>query len=459
MDIIAIQKTKVINQNNNPLSYFKLGNPTSKLEDYSELLSSIKNAEQTIFIASMNNLHPQIIDALYKPISKGVRVYMILASFDLCKETLLSFNAKNPIIIREAPLLKNNFVIIDHSAQLFFNSLSNNQNIGVLLSPSFSNDLIYWFNDYFWNKSTKEQIIDKVAEPKESPYPPFSAIKENISLVENTLNADTIIVPRDKQFIDLKKQCALFLFSPEIESPIYFINNQTQIGDFLINQNYFENIGQHYELQQKILFNIDSSWEIFPLDQDWKTPIKIQDQTQKRLATLNAPTIEEMNDIFPETYPKLTFFKTVEYIWSVNPPVLPKQIKKSRLYQDYEVLQTTLNKNLETLERVLNQMLQKESSVIAFFTGTKRKAREYLKEIEAWKIRDFKKLSINELKDQLTPNGQFKQFYDQIIQDANRFSEDLDKKEKEASWEKQKMEIAKKLQKKKLELIEIQRET
>ena len=261
--IVAISKSKTVNQKANRLKYFQKKVNVSKLIDYSILINKIQNANEMICIAATGGINSKIIEKLYTPIAKEIRVYIILDSFNAAKETLIKFNDKRPAIIREVPELQNNFVIIDNEATLFVNSLADNNNIKVELSKKQSEDINYWFKYYFWNKAEKEQILDKLSTPKESPFPPFKTEKETVNLASSDIdNFQSIIVPQNNKHENLANNAENFYFSRDVNVPLYFSKQVSIIGNLKLDVSI--NVGELWEFKETSLQKINS--EIIPFD-------------------------------------------------------------------------------------------------------------------------------------------------------------------------------------------------
>ena len=450
-----------IDQHENKLDYFTPVQIDSKLQDNSTIINALSNAKETILIASTKGLQDSILETIIA-VSKNVRVYIILKSFDntdkTIEKTLINFNKKNPAIIREVPELDNNFIIIDANAILCVNSLANPFNIQISLKKLQSKDLYYWFNYYFWNKATKEKYIDKIDMPKESPYPPFNSEKDTITL-QNTEpeTVNILFTPQDSSYkkFDAKFENKEWFLSGDIRQAIFVQNTTLQIGNFRITcekeqlEIIGQSIGKLFKLANNTLDNIQN--EIIPLNEtDWLKCIAIKND---KTVSLGPKTAKSVKTITKTGYLKdqllskyfEPYCRKVQYQWDVNPPQKPNDASKSSLYKTYEQIKTTLHENLTILENELNAIISKKTPVVNLFSGRVFTAKNKLKEIKNWKSLDVSVLDFNELKDRFTKNGQFENFFNEIIKSSKDFNIDVDKKEQEESWNSRKKDLENKI--------------
>jgi hypothetical protein len=451
--IVAISKSKTVEQQDKQLNYFQNTVNISKLRDYSILINKIQSANEMICIAATGGINSKIIEKLYTPIAKGVRVYIILDSFNAA--TLIKFNDKTPAIIREVPELQNNFVITDNEATLFVNSLANHSNIKVELSEKQYEDINYWFNYYFWNKADKEKILDKLSTPKESPFPPFKTEKETVNLASSDIdNFQSIIVPQNNKHENLADNADKFYFSKDVNVPLYFSKQVLIIGNLKLDVSI--NVGELWEFKETSLQEINS--EIIPFDGNWANIENILDEKTVPLSDMRAETIENMDKTEHSQLPDEIYTKNVIYTWKVLPPVKPSNAKEARLYKEYDSVQQQFVNDLNELKRVLEQIQNRKSSVIDFFFGTKRKAAQHLKTIKSYMVIVLKSLPRTELNDLLGSQGEFQKFFKSVVDFKQRFENEIDKKEKEHQWKENKAKKESELNDKKSELSQLTKE-
>ncbi|MBI9109367.1 MAG: hypothetical protein JEZ04_21660 [Spirochaetales bacterium] len=448
-----------IDQNNEILKYFIEEKKESTKQNYSDIINKFDIAENMICIATTGLLHADIIESLYNIITNGVRVYIILKSFQAAKDVLVKFDKKKPALLREVPELENDFIIVDSAATLYLNCLGDKKNIGIEFDKDFSNDLYYWFNYYFWNKAKAEKILDKIEKPMESPYPPFENEKENINIgiASRLEECEAVIVPSDEKYREINEQVSnYFYFSKDLSSSLYFIGGKTVIGAFEINRNFFQNIGQTWLLKENLLSKININDDIVPFEVKWDKVINIQEQSTILLENVRSSSIEGMDQTKPNTIPQKPYVKKLHFEWIVLPPVKPVNANKASLYQDYSTIQKKFTEDLVRLKRVVIEIQLNNSPVIQFFSGAKKKAEEYSKTIEEYENLLLEKMDFNRLKDLL--DTKFKPFYEEIYKFSVSLKKGIDRKKKEQVWEGLKKEKIKSLSDKNQELARLKYE-
>lgn len=434
--IVSIENIKTVNQDSNKLKYFYPQDGESQLESYEECTDQLYRAEETVFIASTQSINNEILEATYKAISNGSRVYIILKSFDSSTDILQLFNKSKTAIIREVPQLDNNFIITDCVGTLFFNPLSNKENIKIDLEENKSQDLTYWFNYYFWNKAEKEKILDNIDTPKESPYPFFCSQKDQINLFSNDVQKyEETITPCNKSYAEFSSHCDNFYISKDLTTTIHILANKTIIGGLEFDENFTNNIGDIYKLTETTLSEIHS--DIIPFNENiWSEPIRVTEEQTISIPDLSANIIEEMDSKEPNSYPSSPYTLNIKYSWTVNPPILPKNAVRSKIYTQFDNADKKLKQNLKTIKRELTSIIEKKSRVLIFFHGTQRKAKENLNRVNNYEYTILNNLTYGKLQDMLKPNGEFETFYKQIVSDSKEFNFNIEKKEKEEEWNK-----------------------
>ena len=333
--IIAINKSKTISYRDNVIEYFEEVNNNSKKEDYQKIIDKIKNATSIVKIASTSMIDEQIIDAIHE--NKELNAYIILKDFSKSNQTVQRFDERRVAIIREVDELENNFILIDNVAYLFINPLEESQNISLYFDESKTSDLEFIFNYYFWNRATKEKLVNSINRVTESPFPPFGLRRQkSINVVESIdYQSEELYIPRDKKFNNiLENNATQKYFSDDIVIPIYLNDSSFTVGVFKVEEIF--NIENRWQLKEDKLDNISSSLEIIPRNEQWIESITITANKNIALPSIKAKTIDGMKNIKPDSYPKEKYIKDIKYSWEVLPPIVPKGAKKASLYKEHE---------------------------------------------------------------------------------------------------------------------------
>lgn len=454
--IEKLSLNKTIDYSGETISYLiKEDDTNSNLQSYEEIVHKIHNAKKTIQLSSTENISNEIIDALYA--NNEANIYIILKLFDSAKQTLDRFDSRNPAVLREVKEIENNIIIIDNISYVFINSLDNKKNIFIKIDKYKTKDLKYIFNHYFWDCSTLEKLVDDISEPVESPFPLIPQRElDYINIAEYDLdNIEKLYLPRDKKYksILLDKQSEYKYISDDINSIIYQKQNLLQIGRLIFKEIEF-NITNKWVFKQNILKDIRKENRIIPIDENWHETTNIQDYKKIQLESIEAKTIEEMETTQAEILVE-KYIKEINFSWEVIPPLKPTNAKKSDLYSSYEKLNIEFKNQLDILNSELID-LEKESSIIDFFIGANRKAKQNIKKIEEYRTKDLTKLSKVDLEKFI--EIEFKEFFESIIKANTDFKEDKKRKEAEDKWKNEKEQKTNNLKSKETELSEKKKE-
>ncbi|MEA2099973.1 MAG: hypothetical protein U9P72_07575 [Campylobacterota bacterium] len=450
--IETIDKSKTINYTDDKIDYFICENNNSSLEDYQDVIGKIKNATKTIQIASTRTLSNKIIDAFYQ--NDDVNVYIILKSFDEAKATVDRFSDKKPALLREVESLENNFIIIDDKSYFFINPLDRDENISISFDEKQTKDLSFIFNYYFWDCATKEKLVDVISNPIESPFPSIGIRKlEYLNILESDLeNCEKIYIPRDKNYIqELDKTSSQKYFSDDIEVVVNQNQEYLQIGSLKINNQTFTVVNS-WMLKTSNLNDISINDNIIPKKEEWKNTINLKESKEVEVSSVEAKTIEDMEETEPKEFKKELYIKSITYNWEVTPPSKPSDAKESLLYAQYKKLNNNFQEQLKSLENSLENLKKESGLLTKWFMGTTRLADKNLKEVNKYKQKDLINLSSIDLVNFITK--EFKDFYERIIKSNNDFKDEKKKKEAEEKWNNIKEQKNKILKKKKIELQE-----
>jgi len=437
--IIPIHKDKLVDYSSKIISYFKVVIPEKNAVDVKDINYKLQSAKNTVCIASTTDIHTDIIKELYPLIDKNVRVYIILPSFDNCKRTLDQFGKSKPALIREVSDIKNNFILIDDEAYFCMSSLGKSENHFIELNMEYRKDLSYWFSYYFWNKASKEKILDQIQNPLQSPYPNFEFATKHIKRNNNEITSHVnCIVPNDSKYADLNRDGMPFYLSSETDTPVYIHENGSSIGDlFIADKNLSGYIGSQWELMEGM--QGDVSEPIIPFDsKEWNNKLRINDETSFEIGNIAVKTIEEIVHCKPMEFPPVPYVNKVQYKWIVIPPYKPTGITTAKLYDEYNRLQKEFEKATDELRTILESILNEKSKFIGLFSGRTRKAKEYLNQIEDWRKLDLKEMEYIELKDFV--NEEFPKFYMMINTERKELSLDIEKRAQEEKWNNEKKE-------------------
>jgi hypothetical protein len=441
-----INLNKTVYYSDERIDYFICDGDETQLVDYSYIINKIKNAKKIINIASTSKISDDIIDALYQ--NDAINLYMIVKSFESAKATLQRFDSKKPTVIREVESLENNFIIIDDISYLFVNPLSNKTNISIEYDEKYTKDLSFIFQSYFWDYAIKEKLVDTISDPVESPYPPIGKRDlEYVNTVSATLdNCTALYIPKNKKFIEiLEQESENKFFSDDIQISVYMNKEYMQIGKLKFSVLEFD-FTNRWRLKNDSLKDIGLEDEIIPKNDDWNQTISISESKDINLGSVVSDTIEKMENTQPKEFIGKPYTQSINYNWDVLPPSKPDDAKKSSLYNEYDKLNNDYQEQLKQLEHQLSD-LEKESGLLnQWFGGANRKAKQNLKKIEEYKVKDVTKLNIVDLDNFLSK--EFKCFYEDIVKSDKDFKSEKKRKEVESKWTEEKGKIENSLTKK-----------
>ena len=382
MKITKKKKKETVDYSEEKVKFFEKEEDGSNLKSYSEIIQKIKDANK-ILIASTSDVYDEIIDVLYQK-----NPYIILKSFNV--DLLNRFNETNPAIIREVNDLENDFIIIDNEAFIFLNPLSKKKNIFFEID---SKDAKLIFNYYFWDKAQNEKFINKIIEPKKSPYIVGKRDLENVSIKD--IDKNTIYAPIDLKYRTSMRYENKFICEDLIK-PIFQNEYYTQIGKLAIKEKF--EIKNYWRLKEKELGKIPLNKKIIPFNSEEKIYVKEWDEVS--LGEIRADTIEDMEHAKPN-FKKIEFIKKIDFQWVVLPPIKPKNVKKAKIYEEFEKLEKEIKVYYEKIENKINTINK---------FGTKIKLKNKLND---FKNKKLKKLSKAELDDFIE---EFKKFYKEVFE-------------------------------------------
>ncbi|HIP27411.1 MAG TPA: hypothetical protein EYG80_07135 [Flavobacteriaceae bacterium] len=406
--IETIKKSKTISYENESIEYFIEENSDSWLVDYTDIIHKIKNAKSIIKIAATSYVDEKIIDAIYDiDEDSTLNSYLILKDFNKSNKTVQRFDERKPTVIREVKELENNFILIDNKAYLFLNPLSEKNNIFLEFNEAKSSDLEFIFNYYFWNKSSKEKLINEESTTVNSPFPPFSLREQHhVNVEELDDEYERVYIPRDKKYSSkLDMKASKKYFSDDIEVPIYLNDDSFYIGNFKVYQTM--TITNSWILKENTLGNIDSTLEIIPKDKKWSKSIKVIKYKETHLPDITSDSIETMEDQEPAKYPKEEFIKRITFLWNILAPKKPNNAKKSILYIQHEEFrkreERSKNEKLEA-QNLLKKKNEEKSKVDKELTQLNQKDKTYKSKKNTLKVIDN---SIKKLEEKISKKDNF----------------------------------------------------
>ena len=382
------KKKETIDYSEEKVKFFEKEKDGSNLKSYNEIIQKIKDADK-ILIASTDDIYENIVDALYQK-----NPYIIVKSLDF--EFIKIFNEINPAIIREVSDLENDFIIIDNEAFIFLNPLSEKENVFFEID---SKDAKLIFNYYFWDKAQNEKFINKIIEPKKSPYIVGKRDLENVSIKD--IDKNTIYAPIDLKYRTSMRYENKFICE-DLVKPIFQNEYYTQIGKLAIKEKF--EIKNCWRLQEEKLGKIPLNKKIIPFNSEEKIYVKEWDKVS--LGEIRADTIEDMEYTKPN-FKKIEFIKKIDFQWVVLPPVKPKNAKKAKIYEEFEKLEKEIKKYCDEIEDRINYFL-KEAKL-----GEKKKLENNLKKLNDFRNKNIKELSTAELEDFVY---EFKNFYNEVFE-------------------------------------------
>jgi len=379
--IVEINKSKTISYKDDIIEYFEEVDSISKKEDYQNIIDKIKNAKSTVRVASTSYIDEKILDAIHENLE--INAYMILKDFTKADKTVKRFDERRVAIIREVDELANNFILIDNIAYLFINPLDEEKNIPLYFDESKASDLEFVFNYYFWNRASKEKLINEISKVIESPFPPFGLRKQKCINVIKSSDEEyvSLYIPRDKKFNNiLDKKTSSKYFSDDLSVPLYLNENNFTVGLFEINETFV--ITNSWKLKKNKLEDIDSNLEIIPRKESWLNSIKIEESREISLNEITSPSIESMENQEPYEYPREDYVNEIIYTWTVVPPHKPKNAKKSSLYNEHKVYEDKKKKWEEENEE-RKESLNEKKKVLSGLNKSDKKYEEKLSKLKS----------------------------------------------------------------------------
>ncbi len=390
--IVKINKDNLISYENDVIKYFQKSDITKIEESKNDVLRIIQNAKTKIVLTITKELDESILFELERKIILKLDIYLIIKSADLLKSNIQRYLN---ILVRVYNDLDNDFIIADNVGILFINPLNTTDNNPFIkLNENETKDLFYWFCYMFWEKSSIEIINGKPENIKQKVNVPFTNENDYINIVQQKEFLGDLYLPFDnnsKKLIknfdndiylskNLKKEAIQTAGLLKISS---LILNGKKISDFLTEK---------WKLKENSLREITT--EILPYNEEWidKNLITINESKTTDLKNVTSDTIEKMGETKPNDFPKEKYIRNINYIWTVSPPYLPKEAKKSKLYDDWEKFNKKNKELIQNSKDKCTKIAEGKGLIskwFGFFTGRKRKAIELSEQITEYENFDF----------------------------------------------------------------------
>ena len=450
--IKPIYKEKTINQNNKILENFweEVGEKTSKFNKENCVKHSIeiiKHATNMVLIYTRELLSHEILEALEKASSKGVRIYAIIQEYnkdDVKKfpkgifkifnsDIYSSFIIADPNTPQSTGLWINKSIISDnmpaervvelkadvirelwaHFSYMFF-SLNEEIANGKLYSnvksesiPHVSENLKYTSRK-FMPGNIEESTIEFIALPEES----FIAKDELFNIVDYFDDSTEIMVPLDditKEFLeDVTKYSENYRVRitagrvPYGVMALKNINNKkiskrAFMPDFSIAVNSRDSFSDLKSaarwrfIHEKKYSNIKGKVILWNSKWSVDRATYFQDSVEMHLKDVNCETIDDWlnsNCGEPNIPDDLPLARMVILKWKVHPPYLPKNAKKHPLYNNWSEFENKIMKNVDIMKDRINKKInyaEKEMKKKKHYIAFQRRAQEIIDKFDSIK--------------------------------------------------------------------------
>lgn len=372
-----------------------------KYEDAIEtIISIVKGTTESIYIYSPNITHPDLRLALEKKRTDGIRIYAITSSIKIHSENKLFSDIG---IMREMKNISSTFVISDpkgvNSKGVWFigNLTSKQEPVPFFLTLNKDQVKETWayFSHNFWKADGEELYFNKIRETKKLK-PAAPEVKEvlpnsfRVSGIESVFGSDQVYemwlspnMPQELMvYCSYTEKCVLQLHEDSKEIIGYLEGNDCKICGTKLLPFCFANVGKREmvmssdigfiltDKQKTNLHTVLQTWEwqyyiersiqdinnpIVLSESDWtmQEECKVQEVQEIELETVIASSIEEWQNKIPESVipDSKPLAKKICYKWILEPPTLPEDAIKHKLYEQWDRFSEKFSAELSDLKK------------------------------------------------------------------------------------------------------------
>ncbi len=350
-----------------------------------KIISIVEGATESIYIYSPNITHTDLRIALEKRRTDGIRIYAITSSIKIHSENEL-FSSIG--IMREMKDISSTFVISDpkesNSRGVWFigNLTSKQESVPFFLTLNEDQVKETWayFSHYFWKAHGEELHFNKIRETKKLK-PAAPEVKEVLPNSFRTVGIESVFgsdkvneiwlspnIPQELMvYCSYTEKCVLQLHENSKEIIGYIEGNDCKIYGTKLLPFCFAHVGKREMVmssdigfiltdeQKNNLHTVFQTWKwqyhlersvhdindpIILSESDWtmQEECEVQEVKDIELETVIAPSIEEWQNemprsVIPDSNP---LAKKVCYKWILEPPTLPEDAMKHKVYGQWD---------------------------------------------------------------------------------------------------------------------------
>ena len=372
-----------------------------KYEDAIEtIISIVKGTTESIYIYSPNITHPDLRLALEKKRTDGIRIYAITSSIKIHSENDL-FSGIG--VMREMKDISSTFVISDPKGSnsqgvWYVGDLTSKQEpvpFFLMLNKDQVKETWAYFSHNFWKADGEELYFNKIRETKKLK-PAAPEVKEvlpnsfRVSGIESVFGSDQVYemwlspnMPQELMvYCSYTEKCILQLHEDSKEIIGYIEGNDCRICGTKLLPFCFANVGnremvmssdlgfiltdkqktnlhtvfQTWELQYNIERSIqDVNNPIILSESDWtmQEECEVKEVQEIELETVIASSIEDWQNKIPESVipDSKPLAKKICYKWILEPPTLPEDAIKHKLYEQWDSFSEKFSAELSDLKK------------------------------------------------------------------------------------------------------------
>ena len=240
---------------------------------------------------------------------------------------------------------------------------------------------------------------------------------------------------------------------------VYVVNSSLMIilqnlEKLQFNNDKSNELGELHQYKKETLIEIPLGVPIIDFNSDWNRETRIESHKTHNIGRIRAESIGSMESTKPAQLPEVKYALEATYNWEVEPPIKPSGSNKSKIYSEYDKLQSELSDKIVYLSNSINSVENEKHRLVNIFAGAKQKAKKQKNILAEFESLELPKLKYNEMTDLL---DKFKTFYNDVLKNRNDLKVGIRKEEAREKWEKEKEIFEKKLadEKKQLEQFHI----
>jgi hypothetical protein len=364
------------------------------------IISIVEGATESIYIYSPNITHTDLRLALEKKRTDGIRIYAITSSIKIHSENDL-FSGIG--VMREMKDISSTFVISDpkgsNSQSVWYvGDLTSKQEpvqFFLMLNKDQVKETWAFFSYNFWKADGEELYFNKIRETKKLK-PATPEVKEvlpnsfRVSGIESVFGSDQVYemwlspnMPQELMvYCSYTEKCVLQLHENSKEIIGYIEGNDCRICGTKLLPFCFVHVGKKEMVmssdigfiltdeQKNNLHTVFQTWEwqyniersiqdinnpIVLSESDWtmQEECVVQEVQEIELETVIAPSIEEWQNEMPESVipDSKLLAKKICYKWILEPPTLPEDAIKHKLYEQWDRFSEKFSVELSDLKK------------------------------------------------------------------------------------------------------------